>query len=251
MTPGGRIAACGLLAASAGLSGCLGVESTQDKSARLAKQAAAEIRQAEKGLEIRRASRTITVVSKQVVQDPTGVAAVVQLRNRGRTQVNVPIAVTVLGAGGRKLYANTIPGLDRSLVSAPLVPRGRTTLWINNQITVAGRSRSLKVRVGDGTPAPARTAPRITLSKLRQGRDEDGAYVEGVVTNRSAVLQKRLTISCVSVAGGRVRAAGRSVIEKLPPAAQARKPTRFTAFFIGKPAGGAITCTAPAVAWKG
>lgn len=229
------------------LGGCLGVETTQDKSARLAAQAKDAIK-GQKGLAIGKQNRDVEVTSATVLQDANGIAAVVRLRNTGRTQVELPVAIAVLDRRGKELYANDTPGLDPSLVSVPVLPRGAEAYWVNNQILVSERAAKVEAKVGATRPAAAastRALPRIEVSGLALGRDADGVYAKGQVRNASSVLQKRLVVTCVARAGARVKAAGRAVIDKLPPASESGKPTHFTVFFIGDPRGARLSCSAP------
>lgn len=225
-------------------------ESTQDKSARLASEAKSELKE-QHGLEIKARNKDAKVVTKSIVQDPTGVAVAVEVHNSGPTQVDVPIAITVTGKGGKRLFANDTPGLDASLVSIPILKKGETTTWVNNQITAASKATRVKVVVGNGKAAPAGSPPKISLSAVEKDRDADGAFVHGRANNRSPAAQRRLTISCVAVSGGKVTAAGRSVLDKLPAKSESKKPTRFTAFLIGNPGDAPVRCAAPAVTWKG
>ena len=232
------------------LPGCLGVETTQEKSARLAKENKGLLK-ADTGLDVGKTNTSVKVIAKAVVQDPTGVAAVVRVKNNGPTQTGVPVLVTVLGKNGKKLYANNIPGLDDSLTKIPVLQRGETFTWINNQIRVTGKARTLKVTIGTGKTAPkGATGPKTTLSALALNRDAEGAFVEGKARNTTSTIQKRLTIFCIAQSGTTIKAAGRSVIEKMPPKS-AVKPTRFNAFFIGKPAGARVQCQAPPVILNG
>ncbi len=232
------------------LPGCLGVETTQEKSARLAKENKGLLK-AETGLDVGKTSTAVKVIAKTVIQDPTGVAAVVRVKNNGPTQTAVPVLVTILDKNGKKLYVNDIPGLDDSLTKIPVLQRGETFTWINNQIKVTGKARALKVRIGTGKPAPkGASGPKTTLSALELGRDADGAYVQGKARNTTSTIQKRLTVFCIAQSGTTIKAAGRSVIEKMPPKTAA-KPTRFNAFFIGKPAGARVQCKAPPVILNG
>jgi hypothetical protein len=226
------------------LGGCLGVETTQDKSAKKAKLAGTRL-QEQKGLTIAKANPDVRVEASAVVQDPNGVAAVVRMRNTGSTQVTVPVAITVSDAKGKKLYANDLPGLDPSLVSLSVLKAGQEAYWVNNQILVAGKAKDVRAQVGAAKGKATGDVPRITLGAVKVGRDEDGVYAKGVVRNESSVAQKRLTISCVAQDGKAIVAAGRAVVERLPPAAQATKRTTFTVFFIGDPKGARLDCAAP------
>jgi hypothetical protein len=236
--------ACAGLAASVALTGCLGVETTPEKSARKAKSAAKRVA-GQKGVKVGKANATIEVQDAAVVQDPNGVAAIVHLKNTGATQASLPVGITVTDAKGAKLYANDIPGLDPSLTSLPVLQAGQEAYWVNNQILVAGRAAKVQAQVGAAKGHAAATLPKIELSGVRVGRDADGVYAKGTVRNASPVAQKRLVISCVARAGGRVLAAGRAVVERLPAAAEAKKPTAFTVFFIGDPKRAKLECAAP------
>jgi hypothetical protein len=226
------------------LGGCLGVETTQDKSAKRSKLAATRIAH-QKGLKIGRSNPHIKVEQSAVVQDPNGVAAVVLVRNTGDTQVALPVAITVADAKGKKLYANDTPGLDKSLVTLPVLRKGEQAYWVNNQILVAGKAQKVDAVVGAAGSRAGGEIPRIVISGLKVGRDADGVYAGGTVRNESAVPQRRLVVSCVARQGNELRAAGRAIIDRLLPAAGEKKPTRFTVYFIGDPKGAPLHCAAP------
>ena len=235
-----------LLVSSAGVAGC---ESTQDKSARRQREGKGLLAK-QQGLSIAETNTDVRVVGTTVLHDRFGTAAVVELENTtARDMTNVPLAITVKGARGRTVYRNNAPGLDPALVGAPLLPHRRRVVWINNQIAATGTPRGVAVKVGKpkGT-APARV-PRIEISRVRQDRDTDGAFVSGVIANRSRLEQQRLTVFAVAKRGGRVVAAGRGVVDKLAPA-PTKKPVRFTIYFIGDPAGGRLSFYAPPVRLK-
>jgi hypothetical protein len=234
------------------LGGCLGVETTPEKSAAKAKLAGRRLAAAQRGVSIGKPNATVKVRSTAVIQDPNGVAAVVRVQNTGATAASLPVGVAVFSAKGKKLYANDLPGLDRSLTSLPVLAAGEQVYWVDNQILVAGRAADAQAAVGQArAKAPAGPPPRITLSNIVVGRDQDGVYAKGEVRNDSAIAQKRLTVACVAVDGAKVLAAGRAVVERLPPAAQAKKPTGFTVFFIGDPKRAKLECSAPPTVLSG
>lgn len=226
-------------------SGCLGVETTPEKSAKAAAKAKRAVT-AQKGLKIGAANARVEVEDAVLVQDPNGVAAVVRLRNTGPTQVTLPIAVTVSDAKGQKLYANDTPGLDPSLTSLAVLKAGQEADWVNNQIMVAGKAAKVAAQVGKATgKVPSGALPKIAIGGVTHGKDEDGFSAQGTLRNESGVTQKRLVVTCVAREGGKVVAAGRAVVEKLDPFATTRKPTRFTVFFIGDPTSSKLGCSAP------
>jgi hypothetical protein len=232
-----------LLLCTLGVSAC---ESTQDRSARLKREGKGVLAK-QTGLSIASSNRDVRVLDTAVVHDRFGTAAVVELVNTTpRDMANVPLAITVKGTGGRTLYRNNAPGLDTALVATPLLPHGKRVVWINNQVTAAGSPRGLAVKVGAPKGAAPARVPRIDISGVKQDRDSDGPFVTGVITNRSKVEQRRLTVFAVAKKGGRVVAAGRGVIERLVPA-PTKKPVRFTIYFIGDPAGARLSFYAPPV----
>jgi hypothetical protein len=233
-----------LAAASVALTGCLGVETTPEKSAKKAKLAAHKVA-GEKGVVVGKANASIKVEDSAVVQDANGVAAVVRVKNTGSTQATLPVGITVTDAKGKKLYANDIPGLDVSLTSLPVIAAGQEIDWVNNQILVAGSASKVDAVVGAAKGKAPGALPKITLAGIAHGKDEDGFYAKGTIRNESDVAQKRIVITCVARDGGKVIAAGRSVIDRLEPAAGLKKPTTFTVFFIGDPKQFKLDCAAP------
>jgi hypothetical protein len=231
--------------ATLGLTGCLGVETTPEKSRRAEAKAAKELKTQQVGLKIGKPNASIEVEASSIVQDPNGVAAVVRIKNTGSTQATVPIAITIDDAKGKKLYANDIPGLDPSLTSVAVVRAGETVDWVNNQILVAGRAAKVAAVVGAAQGKPPGTLPKIAISGVVHDKDEDGFFAQGTIANESDVPQKRLVVTCVAREGDRVIAAGRAVVEKLDPAKTLKKPTKFTVFFIGDPKRAELRCSAP------
>jgi hypothetical protein len=233
------------------LGGCLGVETTPEKSAKKAKAATNSIAH-QKGLTIGRINAAIKVEDSTIVQDANGVAAVVRVKNTGPIQVRLPLAITVSDANGKQLYANDTPGLDASLTSLPVLEPGEETDWVNNQILVAGKASKVAAQVGVAKgKAGAAASPKIVVSNVKAGRDEDGNYVKGTVANESAIVQKRLVVSCVARDGDKVLAAGRAIVDRLAPAAESKKPTTFTVFFIGDPQQAQLACSAPPTVLSG
>lgn len=228
-----------------GLTGCLGVETTPEKSRKAEAKAAKELKEQQVGLKIGKANASIKVEASSIVQDPNGVAAVVHLKNTGSVQATVPIAITVNDAKGKKLYANDIPGLDPSLTSVAVVEAGQTLDWVNNQILVAGKAAKVAAVVGASKAKAPGAIPKIAIADVVHDKDEDGFYAQGTIANESDIPQKRLVVTCVARDGDRVIAAGRAVVEKLDPAKTLKKPTKFTVFFIGDPKSAQLSCSAP------
>jgi hypothetical protein len=234
-----------LVVAPLALGGCLGVETTPEKSAAKAKLAVGQVT-SQKGLVVGQANASVEVEDAVVVQDANGVAAVVRVKNTGPTQVRLPVGITVSDRAGKQLYANDTPGLDASLTALPVLAAGQEADWVDNQILIAGKAAKVAARVGAAKGGPAGGAlPKIVVGAVTRGHDEDGFFAKGTVANRSSVPQKRLVITCVARDGARVIAAGRAVVEKLDSAAGLKRPTVFTVFFIGDPQRATLACSAP------
>jgi hypothetical protein len=244
------VACAGVAAASVALTGCLGVETTPEKSAKRAKLAARSIAE-QKGVKVGKANASIKVQDAAVVQDPNGVAAVIHLKNTGTSQAALPVGITVTDAKGKKLYANDIPGLDPSLTSLPVLAAGQEVDWVNNQILIAGRAAKLDAVVGAAKAKTPGALPKITLSAISHGKDADGFYARGIISNDSTIPQKRIVVTCVARDGANVIAAGRAIIDRLVPATELKKPTNFTVFFIGDPKQSHLDCSAPPTVLSG
>jgi hypothetical protein len=227
--------ALGLAAAATLAAGC---ESTQSKSAELAEQGGAASK--EQGLRIDRESRDVEVTRATLLEDRNGAAAVVELRNASRRAlVDVPIAIDVR-KGGKTVFANDTPGLEPSLTGVPVLAPGESIAWVHDQVFAPGPKLEAKVGA-TSAPAPAKL-PEVEVGAPRIGGDStSGIAVEGKVTNRSDLLQRKLVIYAVARRDGKVVAAGRGQVERLKPHAAAG----YQIFFIGNPEGARIELAAP------
>lgn len=233
-----RVAAPLLLAALA-LSAC---QTTQELSAQRAKEAKKLVNQ--KGLTVSRENPDVAVGVTGIVQDDNGIAAVVELRNTGRAaQARLPVSIAVTDAKGKPVYRNDIAGLEDSLVSMPLLAKGDDAFWVNNQITATGKPAKVQARVGAARGKVPAQLPSFAISGVALEADGGSVFAKGTIVNRSKVAQKRLTIFCVARKGSKIVAAGRGILDALPPAGA--KPTKFTVFFIGNPKGAKLSFSAP------
>jgi hypothetical protein len=216
-------------------------ESTQAKSARLESENKGLLKN-EQGVEVGRRAKDVDVRDAAVVQDENGIAAVVEIRSSAsRAQRDLPITIAIDDRTGKPIFRNDAAGLDHTLTHVLLLEPGRTFTWVNNQISAAGRARKVVATVGPGKPVPARV-PRIDAGTATLEADPvDGLVAKGKVRNDSDVLQRNLVVYCVARRGGKVVAAGRSIVEKVKPHAQAR----YSVFFIGDPRGAELELAAP------
>jgi hypothetical protein len=219
-----------------------GCESSQDKSARLSKNGSKAF--TAKGLDVKHENPDVKVTATTVLQDKNGAATVVVLHNAGPTpQVNVPISIDVFGQGKKSVFKNDAPGLEPSLVSAPLLQAKSDFIWVNDQVTASGAAKSVAVKIGraPGRP-PSGKWPQLAVSPPKLTNDPvSGVEAAGTVTNKSKVEQRALIIYCVAIRGAKVVAAGRSGIARLVPGK--KKP--YHVYFIGNPAGARLSLTAP------
>lgn len=236
-----RVAVALLLCAVA-LGGC---ESSQEESAQLEKQAklarAAHPVEAAKGLSIAHASSAVRVVATQAVHSSEGTAVVVTLRNVStHTLRDVPIAITVKGAGGSTLYQNDAAGLEAALTAVPLLPAEAQFEWIDDQVQAAEAPASVSAVVGEAPPAPA-TVPQIALTGVHANEEGGSSGVAGTVHNDSAVTQRELVVYGLARRRARIVAAGRAVLSKVA----AHGSTPFQVLFIGSAAGAHVEASAP------
>jgi hypothetical protein len=228
------------------LTGC---QTTAEKSAQLERaakihelQARAHGSPAVQGLSIARASSKVKVLASAVLHSAEGIAAVVTLRNLSSTPLReVPIQITVRDARGASLYTNTAPGLDPSLVSAPLLPAHGVVSWVDDQIRASGTPVGVTAKIGEAAPAPGRP-PSLGVEGAHLVEDaSNGPGVEGSIVNHSRVTQQQLVVYAVARRAGRVVAAGRAVLPQAPAGAS----THFQLFLIGEPRGAQLEVSAP------
>jgi hypothetical protein len=233
-----RRAALVLLALT--LTGC---ETTAEKSAKLerAAQGASHGALASKGLSITRPSAYVTVLGASFLEGSEGGAVAVTLRNgSSRLLQAVPIAITVKGAGGRTLAQNNAPGLEAALVSiSSLAPHAELT-WIDDQLPSSKGSTSVEATVGEAASIAA-APPRIVAGAVHLIEEASGVGAVGIISNRSAVTQRKLVVYVIARRGGKIVAGARAVLAEV--AAGASVP--FQAFFTGDPHGAQLQASAP------
>jgi hypothetical protein len=217
-----------------------GCQSTQDKSAELAKQAKGLAEQ--EGLKIARVSKVVRVGRKAVLTDKNGTAVVAELRNSSRrTLAKVPVAIDVTN-GRKTVFRNNDPGLEPALVGVSVLRPHQRLLWVNDQVLATGRARKVRVRVGVQRGHAPRRLPEIRIGPPKLELDPtSGILAEGKLVNRSGILQENIVVHAVARKRGRIVAAGRGAIEKLKPHSDAT----YQIFFIGNPRGARLTLAAP------
>ena len=226
------------------LAGC---SSTEDKAAKIVDEGSSAFEA--KGLEVARVNRDVTVQDTQVIRDQNGTAVVVMLRSRAATPLrDVPVALDVADRSGTSIWKNDASGLEGALVSVPLLPRGTSISWVNDQVLpVSGTAASAKARIGDAKPARG-ALPKITLGEPElEGDPVDGVAARGELVNASRVDQRDLVVYGLARNGGKVVAAGRAIVPRVKAGAKAR----YAIFFIGDPRGATLEVSAPPTTLQG
>jgi hypothetical protein len=243
----GALTTIAVLVLATGLSAC---ESSQTKSARLEKTGKAKAHTTV--ISAGAANTSVKVLSKTVLHTETGNAAVVQLENTGsQGEVQVPLVITVKDAKGAISYKNDIQGLQPSLQQIAYLDKGQTAYWVNDQVLAVDPPKSVEVEVGKEKSTFGGPVPKITLGPAKLATDSTGFYATGEIKNESKVPQVNVPIFAVGLKGGTVVAAGRAIIEKLPPA-PTPKPINFKIYFVGDLKGAALQLTtAPTVLQEG
>jgi hypothetical protein len=217
-----------------------GCQTTAEHSAELEKRAK-HVKLASQGVSVTRENPSVRVLGSTVVHSSVGTAVVVSLRNiSGHTLVNAPIEITVRDAKGGVLFQNNQPGADTALTRVSLLPVGEGTLWVDDQVQVAGVPVSASALVGQAARASGK-APQMSVSETHASGEGEEAGATGAVTNGSKVAQAHLVVYAVARRGRRIVAAGRAVLPEVAPGAS----VPFQAYFVGDPSGAQIEANAP------
>jgi hypothetical protein len=232
-----------------GLSGCV---STQDKNAR-AKLVANRTIEGREPLSLGGSSHDVRVLHVDRVRGRHGGALVVTLRNRGEQPLtDVPIAVGVRAADGRRTELNGGRGLAWFQTHVPAISAGETTSWIfiTRRALPGGQPYAVA-----GTATASGALPRITATVERAPAARRAAHgrrravrhstassaVRVALVNDSDVPQFGLQVYAVVRAGGRVIAAGTATVRHL--SSRGRAGARVALF--GAPGGHTVRVHAP------
>jgi hypothetical protein len=148
----------------------------------------------------------------------------------------------VRDAKGNVLFQNNQPGEDPSLTQVSLLAPGAQTIWVDDQVQVAGIPSSAKALVGEAKQVTGKVS-QMSVSATHSTSEADGeAGTAGTVTNRSSVTQQHLVVYAVARKSGEIVAAGRAVLPEVAP----RMSAPFQIYLIGDPNGAQIQMSAPA-----
>jgi hypothetical protein len=231
------VVGCGVLTVT--LSAC---ESTEDESAKIGR-AAGKLEAGPVALKLGAANRSVRVSDATLLSSSGRMAVAVKLSSSSsRPQLNVPLLVSVTGAGGKLLYSNESGGLEASLQRIALLRPHESEWWVDDQVLSSQSTTGVKVRVGTGkSPRSRAPLPRLQTRGARLVRQSGSSVLSGELVNRSDRAQDKVPVFAVAVKGGKVLAAGRAVVGTLPGHAGASAP--FQIFLIGNPAGAKIELT--------
>jgi len=226
---------------AASLAAC---QSSQDKSAELAKHGATALKE-QPGLKLGGTNQSVKVVGSFIVGTPQGYAVVVTLQNTGSQPLaDVPIAINVMDSKGKKVFTNTTPGLQKSLQSMPVLEPGPPQDWVNDQIFATGKPTKVQVKVGTSKAQVTQTtdpkAIDVSPPKL-SNQSTIGPEANGTLTNKTSTEQNQVLLYEVARKGGKIVAAGRGGVKKVKTGG---KKANYHIFFKGNPTGADITVTA-------
>ncbi len=219
------VVGCAALAAT--VSAC---ESTQSESAKIAREGgAAEVAST---LKLGAANRDVRVSDVTLVSGGGRKAVAVKLTSTSsRAQREVPLLVTVTGAGGKVVYSN-VTGAEALLSHVTLLRAHASAWWVDDEVLTSAAAMAAKVSVGTGQRS--RSDTRLVALSARTthvAEQADVTTVSGVVANRTAKMQSGVPVFAVAVRGGKVVAAGRAVVASVPVHASA--PASFDVPLIG------------------
>jgi hypothetical protein len=220
------------------LTGC---ESTQDKSARLRKDAKFALKQSVRLVDHQ--TGLVAITSDAVLATKDRGAVVVTVRNKeNRPLARLPIGISVLDRNGQKLFTNEVPGMQQSLIEIPVLAPGQSLSWVNDQLNIGGTHPGrVKAIVGDPKKRPV-SVPKLAVSAPKLVIDPvSGVESVGQVSNASKITQLNLVVFGVARKGGKVVAAGRALVPKL----DAGKSAKFSIFWVGNPKGAQVEVSAP------
>jgi hypothetical protein len=231
------------LAAATCAAAVAGCQSSQDRSAELAKHAHNAIK-SEKGLAINGQNKAVKFLGATLLTDKNGSAAVLTLENQGaETITDAPIALQVLDGKRKQVYTNTTPGIEKALHTVPLLPPGRPVDWVNDQVFASRTPKSVRAQVGNTTGTASADPLTLKVSQPNIVNDPvSGIEATGTITNTASTEVDRVLLMAVARKGGRIVAAGRGGVRKVKPAGE--KPAHYHIFFIGDPRGATVSVEA-------
>ncbi len=230
------VAGCGVM--TVGVTAC---ESTQQESAKLGRENKSGVA-GPASLKLGAVNHSVRASDVTLLSNAGRTAVAVRLTGTSAApQLRVPLLVTVTGSGGKQLYSNDTGGLEPSLQRIGVLLPGRPEWWVDDQVLTSKTPVAAQVRVGTGASAKGSAIPALTTQGVALSSSSGSAVVNGSVVSHSSKTLNGIAVFAVSVRAGRVVAAGRAVLERLPGGSTA--PVSFEIFLVGNPAGGTLELT--------
>ena len=226
------------------LTGC--VETTQEKSAR-AKLTADRVLASQLPVRVTGTHPRVSVLDVGLVRAGATSAVAVTLRNAAPSQLSdLPVSVGVRSGHGRVTYLNAAANLPYFQTHVGAIAAGATTTWV---FTTTGAAVPAGARpfATIGFPTVTDNAgvaklPAISASATSSASGPAGVTrVTVAVTNHSGVPQVGLAVYATGRSGGRLLAAGQTVVPQLDPGAATAVALRL----VGSPAGATVQIDAP------
>ncbi len=232
------VAGCGVLTVT--VSAC---ESTEQESAKIGKQEQAN---ASAGtLKLGASNHSVRVSDVTLVSAGGRMAVAARLTSSSSaTQGSLPVLVNVTGKGGKILYTNGTAGLEASLQHLGLLKAHQSAWWVDDQVLISSSEHktTAKLQVGSGSKVSGSSSGSIATTGVHAATQGGTSVLSGRLVNHSTRAQGKVLVYAVALKGGRVVAAGRSVVASLPAHQGASAP--FQAFLVGNPAGAKIELSA-------
>lgn len=226
------VAGCGVLSVTA--TAC---ESTEQESAKIASREQAA---AASALKLGAIDHQVHVSDATLVSGGGRMAVAVKLTSSAtRPLVEVPLLAEVTGAGGKVLYTNATPGLEASLQHVALLRPHQSTWWVDDQVLITKHETGVVLHVGTGSRSHSSSPADVTAAGVHATQQGGSSLVSGKLIRHGGRAHGKLLVSVVALKGGRVVAAGRSVLASSSGGS-------FTVFLIGSAAGAKLTTSVSA-----
>jgi hypothetical protein len=175
--------------------------------------------------------------------DGSTAAVVIELKldDKSKSVVWAPIDVKLYDAGGNVVAQGNVAGADPAIVHVPSLAGGATVLYVNDLLSPSAPPTRATVEIG-GNLLTLPAQPGALKTTVSWAVDPNyGPSFTGTVTNTTGIEQNGVIVQAVARKGGKVVAAGTSVVGKLG----AGESQDFQGLFVGNPAGAVVTATAP------
>jgi hypothetical protein len=217
-----------------------GCASTHDRAAKMA-VAAADTAPAKLSIKANDAVKSKVVALLTAADGTTAVVVELHLDDPSRSLVWAPIDVRLYDAGGNVVGQANVDGADPAMVHVPSVAGGGDALYVNDFLNPSAPAVRADVVLG-GTLQTLPKQPGVLETDVKSAVDPTyGPSFSGTVTNTTGETQQSVIVQVVARKGATVIAAGTASVGRLEPG----QSQAYNGLFVGNPAGGEVTATAP------